>query len=142
MDHEEESLRKSESIAFGEILKLVDVSDEYKDDIRLIAATVISNPYLDMKFYLLGQLSELGTGFDSSFENGGTQSDIREDVLMNFISQYCGSSLDLRVRGKDVTLRPRYSQFKEPSQTFQLRGDRAQKIHVINLTVAHWWNYG
>lgn len=60
------------------------MSDQFKETVRLVAFRVLANTRVRLHLYALAQPSELGTGMSSSFDQGSTQSERRDDVMMEF----------------------------------------------------------
>lgn len=104
MDEEQLQMVADNWRCLSRIDKLIDVTDCYRETLRLIAYRVMANPTLRMHLYIFAQLSEMGTGFNGTFENGGMQSDRRDDVIMWFSSLRGGLGFRMRLRADDLSL--------------------------------------
>lgn len=131
-DPEHAGLVRDQARAVQAIAGLVDVSDGYKDTLLAVVGRVTGNRYVPLHLYQAVQLSELGTGFDSSFEKGNAQSRVREDVVLNFITGICGSRLGLRVFSDRFEWRE-----TGPNGTHGF-GSRAELAKAVDRNVDAW----
>jgi hypothetical protein len=102
LSENDRSLAQDNWRCLSQIDTLTDVQDGFRETLRLLAYRVMGNPAARMNLYIIAQLSEMGTGFSSTFENGGTQSDRRDDVFLWFTS--FGGGFKIRLRGDLLTL--------------------------------------
>jgi hypothetical protein len=136
-------LLKSQGSSLKRIEELVDVSEEFKDTVRFVAHRTIANQHVNLYLYQVPQLSELGTGFGSSFEDGGHQSDRRDDVVLHFITEMCGIPCTIRIRGEDLSIwgRSRDNRRSAPFPALT-HGNRAALAGVLDDLLSWWWNNG
>lgn len=128
-----------------QIDEMIDVSDSYRETLRLIVFRVMSNPAIRLNFYIFAQLSEMGTGFYGTFETGGTQSDRRDDAIMWF-STFTGSvGFRIRLRGTELTFLDQMNRGSEINRTIPLvdvheLGEARMSIcAMIDELFKHWW---
>jgi hypothetical protein len=96
-----------------------------------------------LHLYFIAQLSECGTGMFSSFERGGTQSDRRDDVTMQFTTPGGGVGFSLRLRERTLTLRQRLDRgsiVREiPLYEWSDNGPRRDITSAVDELLAEWW---
>lgn len=146
MTVEDFGLLEDQHQVFRNIDKLVEVDESFRDLLRFLILRIVGNKYERLFCYQIAQLSELGTGFSSSWHNGGVQSDRRDDVVLSFITTMCGQSLNLRLRGDELCLRGgtddvyRYKNHyvRLPLLSYENREKSAAKIDRL----VDRWHYG
>lgn len=143
MDEEELGLVGAGSRCLADIDRLVEVSDQFKETVRLVAFRVLGNTRVRLHLYIMVQLSELGTGMFSSFERGSTQSERRDDVMMDFTTPGGGVGFSLRLRGQTLTLSKWMRQgsiVREiPLHEWSDNGPRKAITSAVDEMLAEWW---
>lgn len=143
MDEEELGLVAAASRCLADIDRLIEVSDQFKETVRLVAFRVLANTRVRLHLYALAQPSELGTGMSSSFDQGSTQSDRRDDVMMEFTTPGGGVGFSLRLRGQALTLRMRMdwgTLFRKiPLHEWSDNGPRGIIASAVDAMLSEWW---
>jgi len=139
IDDESRKLFISQANALSGIEHLVGVDAAFKDMVRFVAHRILANEKAHLFLYQVSQLSELGTGFGGSFGNGGTQSDRRDDVQMDFITGICGIPCTIRLRGNEITIRAADG-FKRDTLPNMGESGRATLAGTLDHLVDCWWN--
>lgn len=128
MNDETNGLLGDQRVALKKIDELFEVDESYKNTLRFLVYRMIANPLARIFCYQIAQLSELGTGIGSSWENGGVQSDHRDDVVINLIDRVGGQTLNLRLQ-RDILIVWGNS-----------RGTRRSKDHYVRFPNLTWEN--
>lgn len=143
MDEEELGLVADTTRCLADIDRFIDVSDQFKETVRLIAFRILGNTKVRLHLYIMVQLSELGTGLFSSFERGSMQSDRRDDVMMEFTTPGGGVGFNLRLRERTLTLRKQMRQgsiVREiPLHEWSDNGPRKIIATAVDELLAEWW---
>ena len=136
MTHDPEShdLLTDQWRAFKAIADLVDVSDRYRETLFSIAGRVIGNAHVPLRLYMVSQLSELGVGSYSDLGRETRQSDVREDVILNFIPDPGGSHLRLRVRAD------RFESIEGGCRVVESFSTHQGIVTAVDRLMRTWWD--
>jgi len=142
LDPEVRHLLKAQSSALRGVEELVDVTDAFRDTVRLIAHRMVGNAVTELFLFQVVQLSELGTGWSSSFENGNAQSDRRDDVMFELITEMCGIPCTLRLRGDRLTIKGNNGFERSAAFPNLDRSNRGELARTLDELLLKWWNGG
>lgn len=129
-------------INLKKIDELVGVSEGYKSACRAVALRFMSYQDRFRCFYAVAQLSEFGTGWNSSFENGNAQSKRRDDVQLDFITSVGGTRAQAWLIGWTIKFCVRTGAFESAWTANVDFKDLDHLLRIVDAAINFQWTNG